>query len=298
MKRNASVFFNVMSTDLIERIKSVLPKLSKGHRAIGSYIIEHCETASYMTATKLGEVVGVSESTVVRFANELGFRGYPEFRHSLQSCIRSKLTSMQRIAVSEDIIGEADIVSKVMLADIENLRSSVEAIDREVFEKTVEAICSARRIYVTGCRASSMLSWFMTYYLNLVMPNVTNVKAASSDEMFQEIIRISADDVMIGISFPRYSHRTKTALEFAKDRGAKVISITDCENSPLVQCSDFSLFAKSDMASFVDSLIAPLSVINALIVAIGRKKKDSLAATFKDLEEIWEEYEVYEKPKG
>ena len=170
--------------------------------------------------------------------------------------------------------------------------------DRGIFEKTVEAICSAERIYVTGCRASSMLSWFMTYYLNLVLPNVTNVKAASSDEMFQEIIRISDNDVMIGISFPRYSHRTKTALEFAKNRGAKVISITDCENSPLVQYSDYSLFAKSDMASFVDSLIAPLSVINALIVAIGRKKKDSLAATFKDLEDIWEEYEVYEKPKG
>ena len=287
-----------MTADLIEKIRIMLPELSKGHRAIGTYIIDHCETASYMTATKLGTVVGVSESTVVRFAIELGFKGYPEFRHSLQSYIKNKLTSMQRIAVSEDMIGEADIVSKVMLADIENLRLSADAIDRGIFEKTVEAICSAERIYVTGCRASSMLSWFMTYYLNLVLPNVTNVKAASSDEMFQEIIRISDNDVMIGISFPRYSHRTKTALEFAKNRGAKVISITDCENSPLVQYSDYSLFAKSDMASFVDSLIAPLSVINALIVAIGRKKKDSLAATFKDLEDIWEEYEVYEKPKG
>lgn len=241
MKRNASVFFNVMSTDLIERIKSVLPKLSKGHRAIGSYIIEHCETASYMTATKLGEVVGVSESTVVRFANELGFRGYPEFRHSLQSCIRSKLTSMQRIAVSEDIIGEADIVSKVRLADIENLRSSAEAIDREVFEKTVEAICSARRIYVTGCRASSMLSWFMTYYLNLVMPNVTNVKAASSDR------DVPGDNKDIG---GRRHDRNKLSTVFAQNKNSSRIrkgqrseSNIDNRLREFAACSVFRLFA-------------------------------------------------------
>lgn len=283
-----------MTTDIIEKIKNDLPEMSKGHRAIGAYLLEHCDTASYMTATKLGEVAGVSESTVVRFAKELGFEGYHDFRRAFESLIKNKLTSMQRLEVSDNLIGEADILSNVMLTDVSNLRASVDTIDRGVFDKTVDAICSARRIYVTGCRSSSMLAWFIGYHLNLIFPDVTNVKAASNDEMFQEILRISENDVIIGISFPRYSRRTKNALEFAKKRGAKVIAITDGEASPLVPCADYSLFAKSDMASFVDSLVVPLSVINALIVAIGRKKKDELANNFKVLEEIWEEYEVYE----
>ncbi len=283
-----------MTQDLIDRIKNELPEMSKGHRAIGQFLVEHCETASYMTATKLGEMAGVSESTVVRFAKELGFDGYHDFRRSLKSLIKNKLTSMQRIEVADNVIGEADILSNVMLTDVNNLRTSVDTIDREVFEKTVDAICSARRIYVTGCRSSSMLAWFIGYHLNIIFPDVTNVKAASNDEMFQEILRISNEDVIIGISFPRYSRRTKNALEFAKKRGAKVVAITDSDASPLVPCADYSLFAKSDMASFVDSLVVPLSVINALIVAIGRKKKEELTNNFKVLEQIWEEYEVYE----
>ena len=287
-----------MSADLIERIQVLLPSLSKGHRAIGKYIIEHCETASYMTATKLGEMSGVSESTVVRFANELGFRGYPELQSALQSLIKNKLTSVQRIAASDNMYDGSDILSKVMLSDVENLKASVDTIDRSVFEKTVDAICSAKHIYVTGCRASSMLAWFLCYYLKPVRPNVMLVNASSSDELFQEIMRISSDDLIIGISFPRYSRRTKIALEFAKNRGAKVVAVTDCDSSPLVPYADCALFAKSDMASFVDSLTVPLSVINSLIVAVGRRNKDELSATLKDLEDIWEEYEVYEKPKG
>lgn len=287
-----------MPTDLLEKIKQTLPSLSKGHKAIGNYILENCETASYMTATKLGEMAGVSESTVVRFANELGFHGYPEFQSALKSLIKNKLTSVQRIAASDKMFGEADILSKVMLADIENLKASVDTIDREVFEKTVDVICSAKRIYVTGCRASSMLAWFFSYYLNIICPNVTLVNASSADELFQEIMRISSEDLIIGISFPRYSRRTKIALEFAKKRGARVVAVTDCEGSPLVPYADYSLFAKSDMASFVDSLIVPLSVINSLIIAVGRKSREPLSETLKDLEDIWEEYEVYEKPKG
>lgn len=287
-----------MQRDLLERIKTQMPQMSKGHKRIASYILEHCEKASYLTATKLGVNTGVSESTVVRFAIELGFKGYPEFQSNLQASMKSKLTSVQRIAVADDMIGDKDVLTSVLESDSGNIKSTLESLDREAFDKAVELIAGAREIYIIGVRSSSMLASFMYYYLDLIFPNVHLIQTTSNSEMFERVRRVSTGDVMIGITFPRYSYRAKDAVEFAKKRGAGVIAITDCDNSPISYYADSALYAKSDMMSFVDSLVAPLSVINALIVAVGRKNKVSLDSTFRELEQIWEEYNVYEKPKG
>ena len=284
-----------MQTDLLKVIKDKIPSMSKGHKLIASYILDHCDKAAYLTATKLGERTGVSESTVVRFAIELGYKGYPEFQSELQMNIRSKLTAVQRIEVADNRIREGDILGSVLAADIRNIKTSLESINLDSFNLAVDMISQASSIYVIGVRSSSVLSYFVHYYLNLIFENVHMIQTSSASEMFENMLRISQKDVLIGISFPRYSKRTKNAVEFAKTRGAKIVVITDGERSPIAQYADSKLYAKSDMASFVDSLVAPLSIINALIVAVGRKNREMLAHTFCELEEIWEEYDVYEK---
>ncbi len=286
-----------MSNNLLGLINEKLPKMSKSHKLIGRFILDHSDSAINLTATRLGEEIGVSESTVVRFANELGFRGYPELQRALRNHIKTKLTSVQRIDVSDKALGE-DVVNDVMSNDIENLKASVELLDRGVFEKTSDMIANAKSIYIIGVRSASMLANFLYYYLDLIMDNVHLVMTTGAGEIYEQLRRIGKDDVIIGISFPRYSVRTKDCLELAKNSGASIVSITDNEASPIAAISDTVLYVKSDMASFVDSLVAPLSVINALIVSVGRKKKDSLKNTFKRLEEIWEEFEVYEKNKN
>lgn len=287
-----------MQRDLLERIKSEMPSMSKGHKIIAAYILEHCDKAAYFTATKLGQKTGVSESTVVRFALELGFKGYPDFQSNLQVSIKSKLTSVQRIAVADDMIGDGDVFRSVLESDQDNIKLTLETLDRACFDKAVELIAGAKEIYIIGVRSSSMLASFLYYYLDLIFSNVHLIQTTSTSEMFERVRRVSQGDVMIGITFPRYSQRAKNAVEFAKNRGASIIAITDGETSPISYLSDSALYAKSDMASFVDSLVAPLSVINALIVAVGRKKKNSLDTTFRELENIWEEYNVYEKPNS
>jgi len=287
-----------MAIDLIDKIKGTMPEMSKGHKKIAEYILEHSDKAAFLTATKLGERMGISESTVVRFAIRVGFNGYPEFQKALQSSIRAKLTSVQRIEVSNDRIGEGEVLYKVLTSDMENIKISLDGIQIDAFNRAVELICEAKEIYIIGVRSSSMLANFLQYYLDLILNNVHLIQPTSASEMFERVLRISKGDVMIGISFPRYSKRTVNAVEYAKRRGADIIAITDSESSPILSFADCPLYAKSDMASFVDSLVAPLSVINALIVAIGRKKKETLANTFRELEDIWEEYNVYEKPHG
>lgn len=286
-----------MSNNLISIITERIPKMSKSHKLIGRFIIDHSEKAMNLTATKLGEEIGVSESTVVRFANELGFKGYPELQKSLKNHIKTKLTSIQRIDVSDTALGE-DVLTDILSADIENLKASVELLDRDMFEKTSKLITNAKSVYIVGVRSASMLANFLYYYLDLIMDNVHLVMTGGAGEIYEQIRRIGREDVIIGISFPRYSVRTKECLELAKKSGASIVSITDNETSPIASISDSVLYVKSDMASFVDSLVAPLSVINALIVSVGREKKDSLKNTFKRLEEIWEEFEVYEKNRN
>ena len=281
--------------DMIKRIQQGLPEMSKGQKLIANYIVNHYEKAAFMTAARLGEVVGVSESTVVRFAIELGYDGYPKLQKVLQELIKSKLTSVQRIEVTSNRMNEENILKSVLQSDMEKIKVTLEEIDHESFDAIVEALLGANKIYILGVRSSAPLASFLGFYFNLIFDNVRLVHTTSVSEMFEQILKASEGDVVIGISFPRYSKRTINALKFVKSQGATVIAVTDSKESPLAECADHCLTARSDMASFVDSLVAPLSVINALIVAIGMRKKESVYNTFERLEAIWDEYQVYEK---
>ena len=284
-----------MSKDILALIQSNMSGFSKGQKLIANFILSSYDKAAFMTASRLGKTVNVSESTVVRFAAELGYDGYPAMQKALQEMIRNKLTSIQRIEVSNDRIGQQDILSMVLQADMEKIRMTLEETDRKGFDGAVDAILSARRIYILCVRSAAAIASFLGFYFNLIFENVTLVNTASASEIFEQLLRVREGDVVIGVSFPRYSRRTVKALEFAHDQGATVVAITDSEASPLAGIADHALLAKSDMASFVDSLVAPLSLVNALIVAVSRRKDNDLAATFEALEHIWDEYQVYEK---
>lgn len=284
-----------MSKDILSSIQGGMSGFSKGQKLIANFILKSYDKAAFMTASKLGKAVNVSESTVVRFATELGYDGYPAMQKSLQEMIRNKLTSIQRIEVANDRIGTRDILPDVMHSDIEKIRMTLEELDRNQFNAAVDAVVNAKRIYILGIRSASALASFLGFYFNLIFENVVIVHTNSVSEVFEQVLRVGEGDVIIGISFPRYSQRTVKAMKFAHDRGATVVAITDGNGSPLVPIADHALLAKSDMASFVDSLVAPLSLVNALIVAVGRKKNEDLSRTFENLEKIWAEYEVYEK---
>ena len=283
--------------DLITKIQSELPGFSKGQKQIARFILEHYDKAAFMTASRLGVTVGVSESTVVRFATELGYDGYPHLQRALQEMIRNKLTSVQRMEVAGDRMGGRDVLQTVLHADTDMIRVALDEIDRDAFQGAVDALMSAKRIYILGVRSSSALASFLGFYFNLLFENVTLVHTNSVSEIFEQVLRVGPGDVLFGISFPRYSKRTLSAMKYARDRGARVIALTDSQLSPLARVADHVLLARSDMASFVDSLVAPLSVINALIVAVGMSRRDEIEQTFNKLERIWEEYDVYEKPE-
>lgn len=284
-----------MPKDILQHIQNNMSSFSKGQKRIAAFIQESYDKAAFMTASKLGKTVSVSESTVVRFAAELGYDGYPAMQKALQEMIRSKLTSIQRIEVADDRIGEQDILPMVMQSDIEKIRMTMEETSRDAFEGAVDALVNAKRIYILGVRSAMAIASFLGFYFHLIFDNVVQVHSNSASEVFEQLLRVGEGDVVIGVSFPRYSRRTVQALRFAHDRKATVVAITDSRTSPLAECATHTLLAKSDMASFVDSLVAPLSLVNALIVAVGRKKKKDLSQTFETLEEIWEEYQVYEK---
>lgn len=283
--------------DLITKIQSELPGFSKGQKQIARFILEHYDKAAFMTASRLGVTVGVSESTVVRFATELGYDGYPHLQRALQDMIRNKLTSVQRMEVAGDRMGGRDVLQTVLHADTDMIRVTLDEIDRDAFQGAVDALMGAKRIYILGVRSSSALASFLGFYFNLLFENVTLVHTNSVSEIFEQVLRVGPGDVLFGISFPRYSKRTLSAMKYARDRGARVIALTDSQLSPLARVADHVLLARSDMASFVDSLVAPLSVINALIVAVGMSRRDEIEQTFNKLERIWEEYDVYEKPE-
>lgn len=285
----------MMNRDILTLIQENMHTFSKGQKRIANFILESYDKAAFMTASRLGKHVNVSESTVVRFAAELGFDGYPDMQRSLQKMIRNRLTSVQRIEVTNDRIGDQDLLYSVLQSDMEKIRQTLEEMDRDTFEHAVDAIVNARRIYIIGVRSSAAIATFLDFYFNLIFDNVVMVSAHTSSEMFESMLRVGDNDVVIGVSFPRYSSRTVQAMNFASDRGATTIAITDSEASPLADTSKYTLKARSDMASFVDSLVAPLSLVNALLVAVSRKKNDDLAHTFQSLEQIWEEYGVYEK---
>ncbi len=277
--------------ELIQRLNHSGKKLSKSHRRIAECIVTHYDKAAFMTASRLGEYVGVSESTVVRFAAALGYDGYPHLQKALQELIRHRLTSSQRFEMTSDM-DHSQVLSRVLKADIQNIRATLDELDLGSFEDVVESILQARNIYVLGLRASATLAEFLGHYLNFIFSGVHVVTSGISD-VFEQLSRIQDGDLLIGISFPRYTSRTIEAMDFAKSRGAKLVSITDGPLSPLHAASDLCLTAKSDMASFVDSLAAPLSLINALIVALGQRRRHEVAQYFEQLEKIWSSYDVY-----
>ena len=282
------------SNELINRINEKYSSMSKGQKLLSTYITDNYDKAVFLTAEKLGKVVGVSESTVVRFATHLGYRGYPEFQKALEELVRNKLNSIQRMEVTYGRISQSKILDTVLQSDAEKIKSTLEQIDQNAFESALDIILNAKHIYIVGIRSCAPLASFMSFYFNLMFDNVHLLHTSSSSELFEQMVRISEEDVIIGISFPRYSMRTLKAMEFANNRNAKVITLTDSVHSPMNLYYSCNLIAKSDMASIVDSLVAPLSVINALIVALCMRKQSEVAETLEALEDIWNEYQVYE----
>lgn len=281
------------TNELLNNIKENYPDFSKGQKLLADYIVNNYDKAAFLTAAKLGKTVGVSESTVVRFATQLGYKGYPGFQKALEEVVRNKLNSIQRMEVTYGRISQSEILESVLQSDIEKIKLTLANIDRRAFETAVDTILSGRRIYIVGIRSCAPLANFLSFYLNLICENVTVVNTNGSSDLFEQLIRINEEDVIIGISFPRYSMRTLKALEFASNRKAKVITLTDSIHSPINLYSSCNLIARSDMASIVDSLVAPLSLINALVVALCMKKQEEVIATLETLEQIWDEYQVY-----
>lgn len=281
------------TNELLVRIKEKYPELSKGQKMLANYVTENYEKAVFLTAAKLGDVVGVSESTVVRFATQLGYKGYPGFQRDLEELVRNRLNSIQRMEMTYGRISQSEIIQSVLQSDIEKIKLTMSSIDPKTFNTAIDIILNARKIYIVGIRSCEPLASFLSFYLHLIFEDVVTVSTNGSSEMFEQLIRIGEEDVIIGISFPRYSVRTLKAMEFASNRRAKVITLTDSVHSPMNLYSSCNLIARSDMASIVDSLVAPLSVINALVVALCLKKQGEVISTLETLEEIWGEYQVY-----
>ena len=284
-----------MSTSLLTTIEQVYPELSKSHKKIADFVLQNYEKAAYYTAAKLGQETDISESTVVRFATSLGFDGYPEFQDALQDDIKGKLTTLQRMEIASLKMSNEDVLSKVLSNDRASIKETLQNVSRDDFKKAAKAINKAEKIYIVGIRSSAPLANFIYFYFKMVYNNVVLIDTASASEMFEKIFKISKKDVCIAISFPRYSKTVAKTLEYVKDKGAKIIAITDSNNSPIVADANYVLTAKSTMASYVDSLVAPLSLINALIVESTMEKRDDVLDTFSELENVWDRYDVYEK---
>lgn len=277
---------------LMEKIKKNFPKMSKGHRRLAEYITTHYDRAAFLTAANLGKTVGLSESTVVRFAYSLGYNGYPELQKDIQEMVKQKLTTVERLELSADYLGNDSILKKVFQTDMENIKLTMEEISEDVFNKVIDKILNANRVYIIGLRSATSLAYFLGYYLNLILRNV-NIVTLGLNDLFEQLLAVKKDDVVIGISFPRYTRNTVESFKFARQSGATTIAITDSNLSPLGRIADYTLTAKSDMASFIDSFVAPLSVINALIIAVGMKQKDQITGSLKTLEEVWDKYNVF-----
>lgn len=284
-----------MKQNFLQLIAEREATFSKGQRQIAEYIKAHYDRAAYMTASRFGQVVKVSESTVVRFANALGFEGYPEMQRALQELARTHLTAAQRMNVADNLMDRKNVLDKVLLGDADKIKRTLEELDRKAFEDAVEKIVQARNIYVIGSRSSASLAGFLNFNFRMMFDNVCPVEVSSGSEMFEQLLPIGEQDVLIAISFPRYSNRTVRAVRYAHSRGADVVALTDSAQSPLAPYADQVLTARSDMASFVDSLVAPLSIINAMVAAVSMRRHDEVAARLRRLEEIWDEYDIYDK---
>ena len=284
-----------MNENVLQTIRAGMDTFSKGQKRIAAFILDNYDRAAFMTAARLGETASVSESTVVRFAAQLGYDGYPEMQKALQELIRGKLTSIQRIQVSRDQMSGADILGSVMQRDMNSIHTAIEQLDRTAFDRVVDRLLTASHIYLMGVRSSAFLAGYLNFYLHLMFKNVTLVQNAAAGEIFEQLSQIGPGDVLVGISFPRYSQMAIHAVEYARDRGADVVAITDSQMSPLYRMATVSLLVRSDMISFVDSMAAPLSLLNALIVAVGRQKNEEVSGTFSQLENVWSKYNIFGK---
>ena len=284
-----------MAADISQIIRDLYPTFSKGQKKIANAILESYDKAAYLTAAKLGTFVGVSESTVVRFASELGFSGYSEFQRAVQELVRIKLTPTQRIEVTKQRIGTGDILANVMESDIAKLRYTLDTFDREVFTRSVDSILKAKTIYVAGARSTEPLARILYYNLSLIFDNVKFINPSSSAEVFEQMYSIGKDDTFIAFSFPRYSSKMVNAVKYARNNEAEVVVFTDSAVSPLAEYANYLITAQSDMASFMDSLVAPLSIVNAIVVEISARCTDKISDRFDRLEKIWDEYDVYAK---
>ena len=284
-----------MKKDILRVMEENMDGFSKGQRQIARYLLTQYDKAAYMTAAKLGSEVSVSESTVVRFVIELGYAGYPEFQKALQELVRTKLTAVQRMEVTNHLIGKGDVLDKVLMSDMDKIRRTLDGIDREAFNAAISSIVNARNVYIIGVRSSYSLAVSLNFYLRMIFDNVRLIETTSGGELFEQIMNVGEGDVMIAISFPRYSKRVINAVSYAKRAGADVIALTDSVDSPIAEGADQVLVAQSDMASFVDSLVAPMSIINAMVVAVSRAKEEDVTRRLHRLEEIWDEFDVYDK---
>lgn len=278
--------------DLMRIIQTKFSGLSKGQKMIADFILKHYDKAAFMTAAKLGQNVGVSESTVVRFAIELGYEGYPELQKTLQELVKTKLTAVQRLELTNDLVDEDNALKSVLKADMENIRTTLEKVNQNTFDALVDSIVDAKKVYIIGLRSSTALSEFLGFYLNLILNNVLVLQHGMSD-LYEQMIHLGEGDVIIGIGFPRYSIKTVQILQFAKGRGAKVLCLTDSLLSPLAAIAHLTVVAQSNMASFVDSLVAPMSIINAIIISVGLKRREAVTETFSKLEQLWEDNKVF-----
>ncbi|MBR2343522.1 MAG: MurR/RpiR family transcriptional regulator [Clostridia bacterium] len=284
-----------MANDISERILNAFPGFSKGQKKIANAILNDYDKAAYMTAARLGRHVGVSESTVVRFASELGFEGYGEFQRAVQELVRTRLTPNQRIEVTKQRLGKGDVIEKVMESDIAKIRFTLENLNKDAFYSSVEAILSSRTIYVMGVRSSEPIARLLNHNLSLIFDNVKFVQPTSVAEVFEQMFSIGENDVLIAFSFPRYSSKMVSAVKYARQKGARVIGFTDSAISPLAEHATYLLTAQSDMASFMDTLVAPISIINAIIIEITNRREKEITARFDALEKVWDEYDVYTK---
>ncbi len=281
------------SKKLISDIQAQYPRLSKGQKLIAQYILSNYDKVAFMTACKLGETVGVSESTVVRFANALGYSGYPKLQEALQELIKNKLTTVQRVEMAKEYSDDSTILNKILKGDIDNIKSTLETIDEKAFEESANKILKARKIYILGMRSSFTIAQYLGFYLDIILDNVHIIRMDMGDA-FEQIVKINEEDVIIAISFPRYSKKSYQIVSYAKEKGAHIISLTDSLFAPVASLADDVLLVKSNMASFVDSLVPALSIANALIVSVGMKEKEDIKEHFSDLEKIWDQYSVYE----
>ena len=284
-----------MSKSVLQTIRAGMDSFSKGQKRIAAFILDTYDRAAFMTAAKLGETASVSESTVVRFAAQLGYDGYPDMQKALQELIRGRLTSIQRIQVSRDQMTGSDILGSVMQRDMNSIHDVIERLDREEFERVVDKLLHAKHIYILGVRSSSFLAGYLNFYLHLIFKNVTLVQSSAAGEIYEQLVHIGPGDVLVSISFPRYSKMAIHAVEFACRRGGDVVAVTDSPMSPMYKMASASLLASSDMISFVDSMAAPLSLLNALILAVGQQRRDDLSATLAEMEQVWSKYSIFGK---